>query len=263
MVPKLFIIIAVILLVLVAGIIVLYISFKPADEVDKIDSFEKCMAAGFPIMESYPRQCRAGDKLFAEEIETDSEPIETENIRVSSLKTNEVIQSPLIIEGEARGLWFFEGVFPARLFDENEKEIAVGYVQTTDDWMTENFVPFYGQLEFKIPLTRRGTLVLERDNPSGLPEHHEEIRIPIIFATNDGDPAPITECKKTGCSGQVCSDEDIITTCEFLPEYLCYRTALCERQANRKCGWTMTEELTGCIEKARSQDLSGESPDLM
>ncbi len=34
----------------------------------KIDSFEDCVAAGFPIMESYPRQCRAEGKLFVEKI---------------------------------------------------------------------------------------------------------------------------------------------------------------------------------------------------
>ncbi len=31
---------------------------------DAIDSFEECVAAGNPVMESYPRQCRAGDRTF-------------------------------------------------------------------------------------------------------------------------------------------------------------------------------------------------------
>jgi hypothetical protein len=34
----------------------------------KIESFEECKAAGNPIMESYPRQCRAGNQTFGEEI---------------------------------------------------------------------------------------------------------------------------------------------------------------------------------------------------
>ena len=33
-----------------------------------INSFEDCIAAGFPAMESYPRQCRANGKTFVEEI---------------------------------------------------------------------------------------------------------------------------------------------------------------------------------------------------
>ncbi len=38
----------------------------------RITSFEECAAAGNPIMESYPRQCRADGQLFVEEID---EPI--------------------------------------------------------------------------------------------------------------------------------------------------------------------------------------------
>ncbi|MCK5593900.1 MAG: hypothetical protein KAI18_01520 [Candidatus Aenigmarchaeota archaeon] len=42
----------------------------PIDDMtlDKIDSFETCAAAGNPIMESYPRQCRAGDQTYVEDI---------------------------------------------------------------------------------------------------------------------------------------------------------------------------------------------------
>ena len=39
-----------------------------------VTSFEECIAAGNPAMESYPRQCRAGDTTFTEVIE---EPVET------------------------------------------------------------------------------------------------------------------------------------------------------------------------------------------
>ena len=35
-----------------------------------VTNFEECAAAGNPIMESYPRQCRHGDQLFVEEIDT-------------------------------------------------------------------------------------------------------------------------------------------------------------------------------------------------
>lgn len=33
----------------------------------EINSFEDCVKAGYPVMESYPRQCRANDKTFTEE----------------------------------------------------------------------------------------------------------------------------------------------------------------------------------------------------
>lgn len=37
------------------------------------------------------------------------------------------------------------------------------------------------------------------------------------------------------------------TTCEFRPEYACYRDAACERQADGKCGFTQSEQLTQCL----------------
>lgn len=61
----------------------------------------------------------------------------------------------------------------------------------------------------------------------------------------------VNVCKKTGCSLQLCSDKDIVTTCEYLTEYACYRTARCEKQANGSCGWTMSDELDRCLAEAR------------
>lgn len=57
-------------------------------------------------------------------------------------------------------------------------------------------------------------------------------------------------CVKSGCSGQVCSDHSVITTCEMRPEYGCYHTAACERQADGACGWTQTPALTSCVANA-------------
>lgn len=54
-------------------------------------------------------------------------------------------------------------------------------------------------------------------------------------------------CFKTGCSSQVCADENMMTTCEWRPEYACYQKAKCERQANGKCGFTRTPELIACL----------------
>jgi len=58
-------------------------------------------------------------------------------------------------------------------------------------------------------------------------------------------------CIKTGCSRQVCSDEEVITTCEYRSEYDCYKQARCERQQDGKCGFTQTPELTACLKRRR------------
>ena len=54
-------------------------------------------------------------------------------------------------------------------------------------------------------------------------------------------------CKKTGCSGEICSDQDLSSTCQWQEEYACYATATCARQADGACGWTQTPELTTCL----------------
>ncbi len=76
-------------------------------------------------------------------------------------------------------------------------------------------------------------------------------------ATQDGgdagDPGDASagdapgECKPTGCSGIVCSDAEVITTCEYKPEYACYKTATCTRQEDGACGWTPSAELDACL----------------
>jgi len=108
-------------------------------------------------------------------------------IRVSAPEPNERVESPLTVQGEARGTWFFEASFPARLLDGSGKEIAVAPAQAEGEWMTEEFVPFRAVLEFGSPETYEGILVLEKDNPSGLPEHADEVRVPVLFA-RDGIP---------------------------------------------------------------------------
>ncbi len=167
-------------------------------------------------------------------------------------KSDEFVESPLLINGRARGYWYFEASFPIRIFDDNDIELGVAVAQAGGEWMTEDFVPFAAILEFKKPSTERGVLVLQKDNPSGLPEHDAELRIPIAFDLENWSDEPVVsgKCLVTGCSGQICSDEEVATTCEYNAEYACYKTAKCERQEGGQCGWTPTEDLVTCLGEA-------------
>lgn len=64
-----------------------------------------------------------------------------------------------------------------------------------------------------------------------------------------------TGCKISGCSGEICGENEggIVTTCLYRSEYECYKNARCERQANDRCGWTITPLLKDCLQKAGSQ----------
>ena len=108
-------------------------------------------------------------------------PQKSDLIRVTSLKDNQKITSPITITGEARGTWYFEASFPVRIEDANGKVLAQGPAQAQGEWMTDNFVPFSITLNFLKPESGSGFIVFEKDNPSGLPENANELRVPIQF----------------------------------------------------------------------------------
>ncbi|MBI4117256.1 MAG: hypothetical protein HY451_01020 [Parcubacteria group bacterium] len=124
----------------------------------------------------------AGFFWLNKKTEPTTEPTGKENlIRVFSPKPNQSIQSPFIIEGEARGTWYFEASFPIKLIDSQGNQIAVAIAQAQSDWMTEDFVPFRTELEFSVPQETPARLVLKKDNPSGLPEFDDQLSFPVIL----------------------------------------------------------------------------------
>ena len=59
-------------------------------------------------------------------------------------------------------------------------------------------------------------------------------------------------CVVTGCSGQICAEEHMATTCEWLPHYGCFRDAACGHFGpGGTCGWKATPELAACLETSR------------
>lgn len=213
----------IVLLALIVGFVLVFQSdwYKAS----KVDSFVECAEAGFPVMESDPRQCRAGDTLYIEgqdggtnvDEDTDSDGGETDMVRVDSPRSGATVSSPLTVSGEARGNWYFEASFPVRLLDANGKELAVAPAQAQGEWMTTEFVPFSVTLTFSLPTTATGTLVLEKDNPSGLPQNAGEVRVPIRFSSS-GSTAERTvtlyyydESEDLDASGNVqCSAEGLV-----------------------------------------------------
>ena len=102
---------------------------------------------------------------------------------VTSPGLDQVVSSPLTITGEAPGYWYFEASFPVELLDASGALIAQGVATAQDEWMTEAMVPFIATLEFALgDYGQTGTLVLRKDNPSGLPENDDSMEIPVQFA---------------------------------------------------------------------------------
>ncbi len=103
-------------------------------------------------------------------------------IVVSSPKPNTTVSSPLTITGKARGTWFFEASFPITIVDWDGLIIGEGIATADGEWMTTEFVPFTATISYDLPLNApytRGTLILMKDNPSGLPENDDALEIPV------------------------------------------------------------------------------------
>lgn len=103
-------------------------------------------------------------------------------IYVDAPLVGQVISQPLIVTGKARGTWFFEASFPVVLTNWDGLIIAEGLATAQSNWMTEDFVPFVATLEYSMPGPyNRGALILQKDNPSGLPEYDAALEIPVLF----------------------------------------------------------------------------------
>ncbi|MGM0482694.1 MAG: Gmad2 immunoglobulin-like domain-containing protein [Patescibacteria group bacterium] len=119
-------------------------------------------------------------------LEADDQTTEEGDITITSPEPNQVIESPLELQGKARGSWFFEATAPVLLVDEDGQNIARGTIEAQGDWMTENFVEFKGEITFEEPenlaeSSDSGTLIFQKANPSGLPENDEAMEIPVLF----------------------------------------------------------------------------------
>lgn len=61
-------------------------------------------------------------------------------------------------------------------------------------------------------------------------------------------------CHTTGCSGQFCQPTndlqiEVVTTCEYKPEYSCLVYTTCELQADGQCGFTENDAYLDCLKK--------------
>jgi hypothetical protein len=111
---------------------------------------------------------------------------------LTSPEPNDTVTSPLTLTGKARGTWYFEGSFPVILTDWDGRIIAEGVAMARGPWMTEDFVPFTVTITFESPyrsndpdFMRRGSLILRKDNPSGLPEYDDALEIPIRYSVSN------------------------------------------------------------------------------
>lgn len=103
---------------------------------------------------------------------------------VASPVANARVQSPLRVEGDAPGPWFFEAVLPVTLVV-NGEIVAEAPGQAQDDWMTTDRVPFLSELTFEVTAETPAELVVAQDMP-GQDENGDdlpalEVRVPVTL----------------------------------------------------------------------------------
>lgn len=195
-------------IIIFAGVAFWLLSSRPPKKI--ATNFEECVANGNPVMESYPRQCRQGSETFSENIGNELEKANL--IRITSPRPNQTVKSPLTIKGEARGFWFFEASFPISITDWDGKIIGEGYATAKGEWMTTEFVPFEAVLKFtpeKQTYSNRGTLILRKDNASGLPEHDDALEIPVIISGES--------VSSVGTGGGTSGSSSVVTSADNAP----------------------------------------------
>ncbi|MDD5144700.1 MAG: Gmad2 immunoglobulin-like domain-containing protein [Candidatus Pacebacteria bacterium] len=106
---------------------------------------------------------------------------DSDMIRVKNPEENEVIRSPYVVKGEARGFWFYEGTFPVKVYDMHGRLIGSSNAQAKGDWQTNSFVPFEAEVDFEIPSSDLGDLILEKGGTSAILGNLKTVVIPVYF----------------------------------------------------------------------------------
>ena len=79
------------------------------------------------------------------------------------------------------GGWFFEASFPVKVVDADGIVLGQGQAQAQGDWMSTGTVPFVASISFATPYSATGTIVLAKDNPSGMLQNDLPLRVPVAF----------------------------------------------------------------------------------
>ena len=103
-----------------------------------------------------------------------------EHIVVDLPLPGEVTGKEFKVVGQAKG-FYFEGSFPVDVLDSQGKILVQTYATAQDDWMVDTFVPFEANVKVPDAYTGPATLILHKDNASGLPEHDASMSFPFTI----------------------------------------------------------------------------------
>lgn len=191
-----------------------------------VKDFFSCIDVTGIILESYPRQCIFDDITFVEEIE------ETPGV------------------GDAIELTVQVGPGVVDCVGVSEQTCLV----VDGDLFYDSIVGFEHEEGYRYSLRIKRTLAWGTTDPAQIPADAGLYKYELLEVLTKTQEIAENNCVVAGCSSQLCiSKEEAengggISTCEFREEYACYRFSECRTQESGTCGWTMTPEVTQCLE---------------
>lgn len=90
------------------------------------------------------------------------------------------VSETLIVTGDAKGTYFFEGDFPVEIFLENG-EIINHYATAQGEWMTEDFVPFKLEIDISHLAPQEILVKFHRNNPSENRSLDMVLELPLLI----------------------------------------------------------------------------------
>ena len=99
---------------------------------------------------------------------------------VTSPKADATVGKTFVVAGSAPGNWYFEASFPIKVIAQDGTVLLNTYATAQGDWMTTEQVTFTASITIA-DYSGPATLVLLKDNPSGLPEHDDSVELLITI----------------------------------------------------------------------------------
>lgn len=171
----------ILLLVIGAGVYFLYFNKKSVNPTD-LHTFEDCLAAGYLVVETKPRECHTEfNQVF---VEVYNGELVKDVIQTTEPKANQTVTTPFKLSGKAVGGWYFDDKLMATLEDDNGKVIATKEVKALSSTATNAFVPFVAAITYKPDdlSTASGVLVVEKMN-----DEFEGNSDPLVIPVKFGD----------------------------------------------------------------------------
>lgn len=168
---------------------------------------------------------------------------------------NSSVTNSKVINGIAFNKVFSNRYFPVYVLDSEGEVLGNSKAFVNGDLQKNGFVNFRVVIEFNKNYQGPGFLMFKNENLD-----EAGFKAVTVLAVNLKQKQIKTNiqnsCVIGGCSMQLCGEQqdinNMVSTCEYRPEYACYQKAACERNGDTgRCGWRMDNSLASCLQYGR------------